>query len=128
MLRWWQFTQLSEKEHPMTAKTIRLNLSADSSKDEEIAALHKIARAIPEITYLKSLFTDKLLVWVEQTIRSDSLPNVVDHFEWLEQTTAKQAEEKHTADAQEINRLQVELRETHQIANDAQRKIDGCSA
>lgn len=46
-------------------------LTKDASKQEEIDLLHKVAKLFPAGTYLASLFSEGMLAWVEECIKSD---------------------------------------------------------
>lgn len=104
-------------------KTISININLNSSKADEVAFLRRLAKAIPDGTYLKALFTPALLGWVEQEISGDFTPDIMGRLDWVEKTTRDEAARQHAADSAEIARLKNALDETSNTLYDARREF-----
>lgn len=74
----------SGEDSTVTDKRVRPGcLPSNPTKIQEIAFLHEVAESVPGCSYMASLFTSELLVWVEAQIRQDVSPDVwhnMEHF------------------------------------------------
>lgn len=64
-------------------RTTITKLQNDPSKQQEIDFLNEIAESIPSDSYLKDLFTEQLVNWVERRVKEDTMPNL---YEWFQKT------------------------------------------
>jgi hypothetical protein len=73
----------NERIFTMTRQTItKLNVSTqDPSKQEEIEYIQEIASSIPDGAYLKGLFTDEFIGWVERKIKDDWTLDILNDLE-----------------------------------------------
>lgn len=83
----------------MANKMVRV-VDAQSSKEDEIGAIKKMAECAGDGSYLASLFTPEFVGWVESRVRDDLPPNV--WWTW-------QCDVKHAYDVQASLRDEVEL-------------------
>lgn len=67
----------------MTDRVTITKLQNDPSKQQEIDFLNEVAESIPSDAYLKDLFTEQLVGWVERRIKEDTMPNL---YEWYQKT------------------------------------------
>ena len=66
--------------HPPKGQTEMKQITKDSSKSDEIECIESVAKAIPEGTYLKDLFSREFISWVSEQIRNDFPPTLWEHY------------------------------------------------
>jgi hypothetical protein len=71
----------------MTKTLAITKLNTNSLKVEEIEALKEIADLLPDGTYLKSLFSTKLVEWAEQNILNDFPPDIMEAYTFSQKET-----------------------------------------
>ena len=97
------------------AKQIEI-LNGQSSKDEEKAALQKMAQCAGQGSYLNSLFTPEFINWVEQQIRDDGCCDLYGTLQAAYEETGRKMQEYAALDAQVRNSRYVVEQKDHQIA------------
>ena len=96
----------------MNNQFIRIkNINSQSSKQEEIDFINTFAEKIPRGTYLIDLFSDNLLTWIEQRIKSDFPPDIWQYIESIYEDNIKESDEY----KEQIKYLENKLRKVNNI-------------
>lgn len=107
----------------MTAKNIA-PLQQNPSKLDEVNFLVRISDSLPENCYLKSLFTGRLINWVEYQIKNDIAPDVLTELEAVA-TDARQGRDNWREKSDEWHR---KYRQEEARARDGLAKIEDLTA
>lgn len=104
-----------------------VNVSAESSKADEVNAIGKIAANMPSGSYLSSLFTQDLVDWVSEQIRWDFTPDLLGNMQHaIEQSDEKLALANAAIRDSEImqRRLERKVEELEAALDEANGKAD----
>jgi septal ring factor EnvC (AmiA/AmiB activator) len=94
--------------------------NSQSSKADEIAFLREVSESIGEGTYLKSLFTEDLLKWVESCIADDVSCNIRESFTYQ----VKQAYKVENNLRERIDSLEATIDSQRESVKQCARRLD----